>query len=200
MKIRLVSLLMITWVAVSITAIALPVSAQDSQTIISITKDGPAKSGFLGLAFYTGSGPCNVAIICEDPNTFNFTCATRRIECQDSTAEALAAALTASINANCAAVGVTATVAGANITVKSTDPNVECCVFGDEFGFSGVFALGFNLGLQPGPVFCTVQNVCDGVAGNEAGPAVAGYSFTKVEGTVATESKTWGAVKSRYEK
>ena len=35
MKIRLVSLLMITWVAVSIMAIALPVSAQDSQTIIS---------------------------------------------------------------------------------------------------------------------------------------------------------------------
>ena len=199
MKIRLLSFLMFTCVAVNITATALPVNAQVNQSIITVTKDGPAPSGFLGLAFYTGFGPCNVAIVCEDPNTGNFTCATKRIDCEDQSAAAVAALLAASINAECAAAGVTATVSGANITVSSANPNVECCVFSDEFGSFGGFALGFNLGLQPGPSFCTAQNVCDGVAGNEAAAAVAGYSFTKTEGTIPTESTSWGALKSKYE-
>lgn len=162
----------------------LPCAAAQHLGVVEISQDGPLSSeGFVGLTLYRravgGVQLCNAPVICE-VEIEEATCLSGRIPFSSlGGAEDLASALASALSASCRE-GLSVHAAGSLLFVSSSQPDIECCVYSSEVGFSDGLARGLNLGRGPAGN-CRVQNVGDGTFGNESASAAGGFSFKKSE-------------------
>lgn len=178
-----------------VAALAGAARADASTTFISLPNGAPADpNGVLTFSVIAdpGTAVCGVPLPCDAPAAAPIVSVS--VVCGNSTtdlARRLAAAITnaggpckASFNAS----------AQGNILTVTTPPDSLCCLSGAEFGLLPGFGLPLN---DSTGAICVVQNVCNGVVGDEAlprNPIAAGFRFAKFLGNPVPTVGEWGLI------